>query len=146
VKRVASFLIKFIIYFSIFAAIFAGSMYFGYLYITPSRYVTLDCEHPVEFSINIFDRVIKVNGDDENKYTISNLKLYNIDITEAIQKTVYEFESENYISEDSGLVISLSNKDENKTIDSMKKLQEKIEVNLHGNYDIQMIKMHHISN
>jgi hypothetical protein len=146
VKKIYSFLITFIISFSIFATIFAGSVYLGYLYITPSKYVTLDCAHTVEFSINIFDRVIKINSDDENKEIINNLKLKNTDISEAVHEAVYVLKSEGYIADDSCLVISLSNKEENAKLDSMKKLQEKIKVNLNENYDVQMVKIHPITN
>ena len=138
-KKVTSFFINLTIYLGIFAAIFAGSVYFGYLYITPISYVTLDCEHPLEFSVNTFDRVIKVKGDDENN--IIALKLTNMEIAKALQKTVSELEAQGHISNDSHLIISLSNEEEN-GVDSMKKLQEKIKINLHENYDVQMVKTH----
>ncbi len=132
---------KFVIVLCIFAAIFAGSVYFGYLYITPSSYVTLDSNPRVEFSLNTFDRVIKVKTDDENTSTINKLKLNNMEITEAVQKTIDELEWQGYISNNSSLIIFVSNKDESKISNIIGKLNEKTKIDVEGNYEIEMVKV-----
>lgn len=144
VKKLFDFLIRFIIFVGTFAAIFAVSTYAGYLYITPSSYIGLNCNYPVEFSVNAFDRVINVETDGEGKDIIDDLELNNMNISEAVQKTIDELVSGGFISDDSSLIISVSNKDENKTSHLMKKLQKK--VNIDGNFEIQMVKMESVLN
>lgn len=138
-RKVVAFLIKFISIVGIFAVIFAVSAYVGYLYITPSSYVSLNSIPSVKFNVNAFDRVIKVDTDNESEDIINDLELNNMNVYEAVQKTVDEFVSAGYISNNSSLIISVSNKDENKTNNLMNKLQEKIKIN--GNSDIQMVKV-----
>jgi len=140
-KKVVAFLIKFISIVGIFAVIFAVSAYVGYLYITPSSYVSLNSIPSVKFNVNAFDRVIKVDTDNEGEDIINDLELNNMNVYEAVQKTVDEFVSAGYISNNSSLIISVSNKDENKTNNLMKKLQEKIKISSNGNSDIQMVKV-----
>jgi len=140
-KRVVAFLIKLISIVGIFAAIFAVSAYGGYLYITPSSYVSLNSIPSVKFTVNAFERVIKVDTDNESEDIINDLKLNNMKIYEVVQKTVDELVSAGYISNNSSLIIFVSNKDGNKTNDLMKKLQEKIKISSNGNSDIQMVKV-----
>lgn len=140
-KKVVAFLIKFISIVGIFAVIFAVSAYVGYLYITPSSYVSLNSIPSVKFNVNAFDRVIKVDTDNESEDIINDLELNNMNVYEAVQKTVDEFVSAGYISNNSSLIISVSNKDENKTNNLMNKLQEKIKISSNGNSDIQMVKV-----
>lgn len=145
-KKVVAFLIKFISIVGIFAAIFAVSAYVGYLYITPSSYVSLNSIPSVRFSVNTFDRVIKVDTDNESEDIINDLELNNMNVYKAVQKTVDELVSKGYISDNSSLVISVSNKDENKTDNLMKKLHEKIKISSNGNFDIQMVKVETLLN
>jgi len=144
VKKLFNFLIRFIIFVGTFAAIFAVSTYAGYLYITPSSYISLNCNHPVEFSINAFDRVINVETDGEGEDIIDDLELNNTSISEAVQKTVDELVSEGFISNNSSLIIYVSNKDENETSHLMKKLQK--EINVDGNFEIQVVKIEPLLN
>ncbi|MFA9423434.1 MAG: hypothetical protein ACERLG_07635 [Sedimentibacter sp.] len=139
-KRVVVGLIKFVITLCIFSAVFLVSVYLGYLYITPSSYVRLDCTPSVEFSLNTFDRVIKIKTGDEDTAGIGELKLYNMEITKAVQEAINVLASSGYISSNSSLIISVSNKDENKTSYLIGKLHEKI-INDDENYEIQMVKM-----
>ena len=143
-KKLFNFLIRFIIFVGTFAAIFAVSTYAGYLYITPSSYISLNCNHPVEFSINAFDRVINVETDGEGEDIIDDLELNNTSISEAVQKTVDELVSEGFISNNSSLIIYVSNKDENETSHLMKKLQK--EINVDGNFEIQVVKIEPLLN
>jgi len=140
-KKVVAFFIKLISIVGIFAVVFAVSVYGGYLYITPSSYVSLNSIPSVKFSVNNFDRVLKVETGNESEDIISDLKLNNMKIYEAVQKTVDELVSEGYISNNSSLIISVSNKDENKTSRLMNKLQNKITINIDGSSEIHMVKV-----
>ena len=145
-KRGFLFLMKFIVFVCISAAIFAVSAYVGYLYITPSSYVNLNCIHAVKLSVNAFDRVIKVDADNGSEDIIKELDLNNMNIYEAIQKTVDKFVDKEYISNNSGLTISVSNRDEGKTSQLVKKMHEKIMINTIDNTKIQMVKVEALLN
>ena len=145
-KKLFNFLMKFVITICIFAIVFVGSAYAGYLYITPSSYISLNGTPSVKFSANVFDRVINVESDNEIEEIINDLKLNNTNISNAVQKTVDELVSDGYISKNnnSSLIISVSNTDANKANNMMKKLQDEIKIKLDGTdgkEEIQMVKV-----
>ncbi|MGB4440239.1 MAG: hypothetical protein WBJ13_13685 [Sedimentibacter sp.] len=142
-KKLFTFLMKFVIAICIFAVVFAGSAYVGYLYITPSSYISLNGTPSVKFSVNSFDRVINVEADNEMEEIINDLELNNTNISNAVQKTVDELVSDGYISQNnnSSLIISVSNTDANEANNMMKKLQDEIKIKLDGTKEIQMVKV-----
>jgi len=145
-KKLFAFLMKFVITICIFAIVFFGSAYAGYLYITPSSYISLNGTHSVKFSANVFDRVINIDTDNEIEKIINGLKLNNMNVSNAVQITVDELVSDGYISQNnnSSLIISVSNTDAKKANNMMKKLQGEIKIKLDGTdgkEEIQMVKV-----
>ncbi|MDW5298769.1 MAG: hypothetical protein SA378_01305 [Sedimentibacter sp.] len=137
------FMMKFVIAICIFTVIFVASAYIGYLYITPTSYISLKGTPSVEFTVNAFDRVIDIEADSEMGEIINDLELKNRNISNAVQTTVNELVSEGYISQNnnSSLIISVSNTDVNKANKMMKKLHDEIKINLDGTDEIQMVKV-----
>ena len=95
----------------------SGSSVFAYY--TPSSYVSLDVNPSIEFSVNVFDRVIKVTGVNDdgteiiNEINIDNLK--NKNIADAVDLIVDEISKEGYLdSNDAGIVIATSSEDTDK--------------------------------
>ena len=124
-KKLLIFLITF---FSI-VAIFTTSAYCGFLYITPSSYISLNGNPSIKYSINVYGRVLNVETNNEKDDIIYDLNLNNMKISDAIQETVDKLVSSGYISQynNSGLIISVSNPDKNKADRLMKKLNEEIQ-------------------
>lgn len=142
-KKLFSFFMKFVIVICIFAVVFIVSAYAGYLYITPSSYINFNGTPSVKLSANAFNRVIDVEVDYEIEEIINNLKLNNTNISNAVQKTVDELVSDGYISQNnnSSLIISVSNTDENRANNMMNKLQDEIKIKLDGTEEIQILKI-----
>lgn len=89
----------------------------AYAYYTPYSYVSLDVNPSIEYSLNRFNRVLKVTGvNDEGKEIVQELNLDNLSnktIDEAIKLTVKQIGEDGYFSgeEEGGVVISTSAKD-----------------------------------
>ena len=105
----------------------SGSSVFAYY--TPSSYVSLDVNPSIEFSVNVFDRVIKVTGVNDdgteiiNEINIDNLK--NKNIAEAVDLIVEEISKEGYLeSDDAGIVIAASSEDMDKADELAQKLED----------------------
>jgi len=108
-----------------FLLISGGSVF---AYYTPSSYVSLDVNPSIEFSVNIFDRVIKITGVNDdgteiiNEISIDNLK--NKNIADAVNLIVDEISKEGYLeSDDAGIVISTSSEDMDKADELAQKLE-----------------------
>ena len=111
-----------------FLLISGGSVF---AYYTPSSYVSLDVNPSIEFSVNIFDRVIKVTGVNDdgteiiNEISIDNLK--NKNIADAVNLIVDEISKEGYLeSDDAGIVISTSSEDMDKADELAQKLENSV--------------------
>ena len=109
-----------------FLLISGGSVF---AYYTPSSYVSLDVNPSIEFSVNIFDRVIKITGVNDdgteiiNEISIDNLK--NKNIADAVNLIVDEISKEGYLeSDDAGIVISTSSEDMDKADELAQKLED----------------------
>lgn len=98
-----------------FAASFVAAMIVltvgAFAYYTPVSYVSLDVNPSIEYSINLFDRVLtfeSVNEDGEE--IIQNLNLKNKKISQALEETLDKIVAEGYITKDenAGVVISVS--------------------------------------
>lgn len=103
---------------------------FGFYYNNPTSYVSLDINPSVLLGVNSFDKVVKVEAlnEDASKVT-NNLKLYNNDVTDAVNKVVNEAKNLGYVeTEDAILVTTYCDNTEKKD-----KLQQKIHQNLSDN-------------
>lgn len=109
-----------------FLLISGGSVF---AYNTPSLYVSLDVNPSIEFSVNMFNRVIKITGVNEdgteiiNEINIDNLK--NKNIADAVDLIVDEISNEGYLdSDDAGIVIATSSEDEDKAEELAEELED----------------------
>lgn len=99
----------------------------GFAYSTPTSYVSLDVNPSVEYSINMFDRVLSVQAVNEDaEEIVAELDIKNLVISDAVQKTIDKLLEEGFISdsEDAGVVITVSSEDEEKS----EELAEDIEI------------------
>lgn len=108
--------------------IFTASAFCGYLYITPSSYISLNGNPSIRFSVNAYGRVLNVETNNENDELIHDLDLNNMKISDAIKKTVDKLITSNTISQynNSGLIISVLNTDRSKA----ERLEEKLKVDI----------------
>lgn len=89
----------------------------AFAYTNPVGYVSLDINPSVEFSINMFDRVLEVKGiNDDGKEFLTELNLSNKHIGKAIEEITAILIEENYITdgENGGVVITTSGSDTEK--------------------------------
>lgn len=89
----------------------------AYAYTTPYSYVSLDVNPSIEYSVNIFDKVIDANAVNEDGKTIlKNIDVENEPIDQVIKDTVSEISDQGYIvnGETGGIVISTSSDNDNK--------------------------------
>ncbi len=101
----------------------------GFAYTAPSTYVSLDVNPSIEYSVNAFDRVIRVVAvNDDGEKIVNELDLRNDKIEKAIEKTIEKLKQEGYITNDdySGIVIAVSNKDKEKSDELSENLKEKL--------------------
>ncbi|MEG1491709.1 MAG: hypothetical protein RR227_05470, partial [Oscillospiraceae bacterium] len=104
-----------------FAAAAAGFMLvcglgFGgiYAYKTPASYVSMDVNPSIEYTLNMFDRVLEVEAVNDDgtkilqKITLENLTNKTID--DAIALTLDEINREGYLKGEGGIVIATSGK------------------------------------
>jgi hypothetical protein len=98
-----------------FAASFVAAMIIltvgVFAYFTPVNYVSLDVNPSIEYTINLFDRVLSFESvNEDGKQIIQNLNLKNKKITQALEETLEKIVAEGYItkSENAGVVISIT--------------------------------------
>lgn len=90
----------------------------GYAYYTPYGTVSLDVNPSIEYTINRFDRVLEVNGiNDDGEDILSGIdtkKLINTNIEAAIEDTIEQIDAEGYFSDEDGnyVVLAASTKEE----------------------------------
>ena len=105
----------------------------AYAYYTPTSYVSLDVNPSIEYSLNVFDRVLSVKGvndDGENILEdIGQIKIKNESIDKAIRETVNAIAQLGYFPKDSegGVVIAVSDKNTDKAEKLSEKLKETVE-------------------
>jgi len=105
-------------------------------YASPYSYVSLDVNPSIEFTVNRFDRVLKVRAtnDDGTEFlkevNLNDLK--NETIKEALSTTVEQISQAGYFEGniEAGLVIATSAKNEKKAEDLAKELQETVDTDL----------------
>ncbi len=81
-------------------------------YYTPTDYVSLDVNPSVEYSINMFDRILDVKAvNDDGEEILSSLDLNNMTIGAAVKETLDKLMDDGYLTDDpnGGVVITTSN-------------------------------------
>lgn len=113
-----------------FAASFVAAMIIltvgVFAYFTPVSYVSLDVNPSIEYSINLFDRVLTYKSvNDDGKEIVEKLNLKNKKIAQALEETLNKIVEEGYITKDenAGVVISIS--DSSKAEVLVKEIMEK---------------------
>lgn len=98
------------------AASIAAVMVIGtigaFAYYTPTDYVSMDVNPSIEYSVNMFDRILDTKAvNEDGEEILSSLNLKNKNIEEALRETLDQLISEGYLEddEDSGVVIATSN-------------------------------------
>lgn len=84
----------------------------AFAYYTPTDYVSLDVNPSVEYSINMFDRILDVKAvNDDGEEILSSLDLNNMTIGAAVKETLDKLMDDGYLTDDpnGGVVITTSN-------------------------------------
>jgi len=107
-------------------------------YYLPTKYVSMDINPSVEYSVNMFNRVIDAEGVNEDGIRLLeqlNIKdLKNKRIEEALNMTIEEAVVEGYLSgEDAGVMISTAAQNSNNAIELAAKLQESVKAAVEKN-------------
>jgi len=105
----------------------------AWAYLTPYSYVSLDVNPSVEYTVNIFDRVLSikaVNDDGEEilkEMNLDDLKNKNIEV--AVQEVLSEIIDEGFFAEgeEGGVMIAASSKNDKKSQELADKLKSKVE-------------------
>lgn len=145
-KKLFGFLIKFFAFIVVLSIVFSGAAYCGYLYITPSSVISLKGSPSIRYSVNSFNRVIKVETDESNSEIssmIEGLNLNNKNISDAVQRTLEEISTGGYVSQynNSGFILSISDTDEKKANDLMEKLKKDVQIYLDGKSEVENVKI-----
>lgn len=105
----------------------------AWAYLTPYSYVSLDVNPSFEFSVNRFDRVIKVTAvNDEGKdivEEISTANLKNKEINQVVKNVLVELKEKGYIvqGQEGSVVVATSSKSKEKTDELAASLRASIE-------------------
>lgn len=109
------------------ASVFALAAVSSFAYTTPTSYVSLDVNPSIEYSLNMFDKVLTVKAvNEDGQEIVANLEVKNLEISEAVQKTIDKLLQEGYITDDenAGIVIAISNDDEEKSEELATELEQ----------------------
>ncbi|MDF2677487.1 MAG: hypothetical protein K0Q97_1810 [Bacillota bacterium] len=109
------------------ASVFALAAVSSFAYTTPTSYVSLDVNPSIEYSLNMFDKVLTVTAvNEDGQEIVANLEVKNLEISEAVQKTIDKLLQEGYITDDenAGIVIAISNDDEEKSEELATELEQ----------------------
>ncbi len=121
---------------TVFAASAAACLFLGvgtWAYASPYTYVSVDVNPSIEFTVNRFDRVIKVKAvNDDGEEILQEISLDNLtndSISEAIYKTVQQISDAGYFEgeNDGGIVIATSSEDIEKADELAEQLQDVVE-------------------
>ena len=118
---------------SLAAAVCAILIAFGfYLYQTPFSVVSLDINPSIEYTLNIFDRVLSVQGvnqDGKDLLAEMDSSLRNDTIDEAVAATIQQLSQDQYITQDqeNTIMISIYAQDESHASRLADSLQSKFE-------------------
>ncbi len=102
------------------------------LYYAPYGTVSLDINPSIEYTINRFDRVLEVNGmnDDGSDIlaSISTEEILNRNIEDAVDMTIEQIEADGYITDEDGnyIVVTANTKEDNHTDELLVKLDNRV--------------------
>jgi hypothetical protein len=102
------------------------------LYFNPYGTVSLDINPSIEYTINRFDRVLEVNGmNDDGSDILASIntdRLINRNIEDAVDATIEQIEADGYITDEDGnyIVVSANTKEENHTDELLVKLDNRV--------------------
>ncbi|OPZ88967.1 MAG: Anti-sigma-I factor RsgI [Firmicutes bacterium ADurb.Bin419] len=105
----------------------------AYAYNTPCNYVNVDINPSLEFSVNIFDRVLEVKGINSDGEELVKYKSYkNLRIDKAVENCIEEAVEEGFLGEssDNAVVITVSGKDNKKVTNIKEELANTANVTL----------------
>jgi len=96
----------------------AGSSTGAYAYYkTPVSYLSLDINPSVELGVNAFDKVVTVEGyNDDGEKIIDGIDVTGSNVTEAVKALIESAADNGYIVEDGSTVISLTSETDNPDI------------------------------
>ena len=82
----------------------------GYsLVVSPVSAISIDINPSIELELNVFDRVVSASTfNDDGKLIMENIKVDNLEYTEAVEKILADEVFKGYIKEDSLLVITVA--------------------------------------
>ncbi len=86
----------------------------AFAYYTPTDYVSLDVNPSVEYSINMFDRILNVKAvNDDGEELLIGLKLNHKTIAVAVEETIDKLVADGYLADDpNGEVVITTSNDE----------------------------------
>jgi hypothetical protein len=128
--------IKFIAVVASFIIAFTAIGRGAYEYTRPYSYVSLDVNPSIEYSVNVFGRVIDASGiNQEGKDVISLIKVENKTVYEAIEYTIYKVIEQGYIKdgEDGEIVITTCSNNEANAEYLADKVKVDVEKHINGN-------------
>lgn len=105
----------------------------AWAYFSPYSYVSVDVNPSIEFSLNRFDRVLKVKAvNDDGEEIVKEIDLENVEnsnIKEALKKVLIALKNKGYISEDDdgGVVVATFSKTQKKTDELTKSIKSTVE-------------------
>ena len=102
----------------------------GAAYALPYTHVTMDMNPSVEYTLNIFDRVIAAVGlDEDGEALLEGLDFRNLTIDEAAAALVEELEADGYFQDEAEdeLLIAVESQGENRQLQVATRLQEMLE-------------------
>ena len=112
------------------AAVLAVSTIGAFAYYTPTDYVSMDVNPSVEYTINMFDRILDVKAvNDDGKEMIANLDLKNMNIEDALKETLDQLIEDGYLTDDpdGGVVITTSNEEQGDAEQLAKDIKKEIQ-------------------
>lgn len=93
--------------------VFAGETW---IYMTPTAYISIDINPSLELGINRFDRVVSVEGfNDDGRTLADTLDIKYLDYNEALEQLLSQQIVEDYLTEDALMSVTVSCSDEEKS-------------------------------
>lgn len=111
----------------------------AFAYYTPTDYISLDVNPSVEYSINMFDRILDVKAaNDDGEVLLSGLNLNNKTIDDGVRETLDKLIEEGYLSDDpdGGVVITTSSDKHDQAEQLAAELEQEIRSYLGSRKDI----------